>query len=591
MIAGMQECPLLICRFLRSQSLPEIAARTPESQVLRVSDKTLVCQFVADLPERRDAGIGCVKKMRDAYCGKARAGCIIILMRPVYVAGVGMTKFGKSSRSLVELLCEAATHALETSAVQEVDAMYIGVMNPEEFTGESNIASQVADELGLTGRPALRVETASSAGAAALHTAFQAVASGYHRHVLVLGGEKMTHLSTHETTRILAEVIDEQERRCGATMPALAGMITEKYRKKFRFSRSRLEQMLCRVAVKNHLNGSYNPYAQFQELISKERYFSSKFVSTPLRLFDCSPITDGAASVLLTSEPTDIFVSGIGQATGTLSLRERDSLTSFSATRAAASMAYQMAGISPGDIDFAEVHDAFTSFEIISTEDLGFFPPGKGGLALEAGETGPEGILPINPSGGLKARGHPVGASGVAQVVEAVSRLRGNSTAKSRRDPKRALCQSIGGLGTNNFVTILERADGSASVKSPQTLTPYSQLGQRICRHGTAQQPSSDRGYIETFTILYVTPDGFPSPLALALIRNRDGSLFMAQGENINSLRIGREVYLRKAGGSYLFTVKSHLKTVTEAFTKLVRRMPFSLPRKGTVGLREEEIP
>src|SRR3972149_3203178 len=212
-------------------------------------------------------------------------------MAAVYIAGVGMTKFGKSSQTLAELFCEAAISALSSSPVQEVDALYIGVMNPEEFTGDSNIASQIAESLGVIGLPAVRVETASSAGAAALHAAWQAVASGYYRHVLVLGGEKMTHLSTSATTRILAEVIDREERRCGATMPALAAMITERYRKRYRLSRSRLERILCRVAMKNHLNGSRNPYAQFQQAITEQTYFSSKFVSTPLRLYDCSPIT------------------------------------------------------------------------------------------------------------------------------------------------------------------------------------------------------------------------------------------------------------------------------------------------------------
>jgi len=234
-------------------------------------------------------------------------------MAAVYIAGVGMTKFGKSSQTLAELFCEAAISALSSSPIQEVDALYIGVMNPEEFTGDSNIASQIADALGVTGLPALRVETASSAGAAALHAAFQAVASGYYQNVLVLGGEKMTHLSTSAATRILAEVIDKQERQCGATMPALAAMITERYRKKYRLSHSRLEHILCQVAMKNHLNGSRNPYAQFQQPITERSYFASKFVSTPLRLYDCSPITDGAAAVILTAEKTDAVISGIGQ--------------------------------------------------------------------------------------------------------------------------------------------------------------------------------------------------------------------------------------------------------------------------------------
>ncbi len=494
-------------------------------------------------------------------------------MAAVYIAGVGMTRFGKSQQALAELCCEAASRALSDSSIQEVEALYLGVMNPEEFTGDSNIASQITEALGLTGLPALRVETASSAGAAALHAAFQGVASGYYRRVLVLGAEKMTHLSTSATTRILAEVIDRQERQCGATMPALAAMITERYRKRYRLSPARLERLLCRVAMKNHLNGSHNPCAQFQQAITERNYFSSKFVSTPLRLYDCSPITDGAAAVVLTSEKTDISVSGVGQGTGPVSLRERDSFTSFRATQIAAAGAYRMAGISPKEIDFAEVHDAFTSFEIISTEDLGFFPAGKGGYAVEDGKTAVDGRLPINPSGGLKSRGHPVGASGVAQVVEVVRGLRGSAGAKLKREAKRALTQSTGGLGTNNFVTIVERTD-SPPVKN-LWVPPSPSPGRK--RPSTRRpQPAtlSGEGRIETFTVLYVTPDGFLPPLALALIRDRQGSLFMAQGEDVSHLKIGREVYLRQVGGRYVFTVKSQLMKVREALKKLLSRVP-----------------
>ncbi len=498
-------------------------------------------------------------------------------MAAVYVAGVGMTKFGKSSQTLVELFCEAATSALSASPIQEVDALYIGAMNPEEFTGESNIAAQVADALGISGLPALRVETASSAGAAALHAACHAVASGYYRRVLVLGGEKMTHLSTSAATRILAEVIEQQERQCGATMPALAAMITERYRKRYRLSRSHLQRVLCLVAIKNHLNGSRNPYAQFQQPITEEAYLSSKLVSTPLRLYDCSPITDGAAAVILTAEKTEVVISGLGQATGPVGLRERKSFTSFRATRIAAERAYRMAGISPKEIDFAEVHDAFTPFEIISTEDLGFFPAGKGWRAAEEGKTAIEGELPINPSGGLKSRGHPVGASGVAQVVEVVRRLRGEAEAKLKREPSRALAQSTGGLGTNNLVTILERSE------RPQAQNPWAPAPARskpLQRQKSAPASVSEEGRIETFTILYVTPDGFLPPLALALIRDRAGQLIMAQGEDVSHLKIGREVYLRQLDGSYVFTVKSHLLKVREALKQLLRRLP-SLPAGG----------
>lgn len=492
-------------------------------------------------------------------------------MHSVYVDGIGMTRFGKDPRPIVEILCQAAQEALAGFAAERVEALYIGSMNPEEFTGESNIASQIAEALGLTGIPAMRVETASSAGAAALQAGFQAIASGYYRRLLVLGGEKMTHLSTSATTRILAEVIDKQERQCGATMPALAAMITEKYRQKFHLSQSRLENMLCNVALKNHLNGSRNSFAQFQKAITRETYLSSKLIATPLRLYDCAPITDGAAAVVLTSEKTDVRLSGIGQGTGPLSLRERDTFTSFPATRIAAARAYQMAGTSPQDIDFAEVHDAFTPFEIITTEDLGFFPPGKGGEAAVEGKTALEGPLPINPSGGLKARGHPVGASGLAQVVEVTKRLRGYGPGK--HEFMRGLAQSTGGLGTNNFVTILERTDSPAVAGVQRSASPPSLFAPpAIVKKATSPAPMSDEGQIETFTILYVTPDGFLPPVALALIRNRKGQLLMAQGEDDVQLKIGREVYLRRIDDVYLFTVKSQLQKMQESLKRLLWR-------------------
>jgi acetyl-CoA acetyltransferase len=486
-----------------------------------------------------------------------------------------MTKFGKDPRPLAEIFCQAGHEALAAFGREEVDALYIAVMNPEEFTGDSNIASHIADALGLTGIPALRIETASSAGAAAFQAGFQAIASGYYRRILVLGGEKMTHLSTSATTRVLAKVLDKQERQCGATMPALAAMITEKYRQKFRLSRSRLENMLCGVALKNHLNGSHNPLAQFQKPITREAYLASKFVATPLRLYDCSPITDGAAAIVLTNEKTDVRVSGIGQGTGPLSLRDRDSFTCFPATRLAAGRAYRMAETSPESIDFAEVHDAFTPFEIITTEDLGFFPPGKGGKAVTEGKTGLEGSLPINPSGGLKARGHPVGASGLAQVVEVVKSLRGQT--QSKRQFKRGLTQSTGGLGTNNFVTILERSDAPVA-QNPGLPFP---LPLPIARKKAAAPAQiSDEGEIETFTILYVTPDGFLPPLALAMIRQRNGRLLVAQGEDTAHLKIGREVYLRKIDDFVLFTVKSQLQKVQESLKRLLRRRTASRPKE-----------
>jgi acetyl-CoA acetyltransferase len=477
-------------------------------------------------------------------------------MIPVYIAGIGMTHFGKSPNSFVELLREAALLALANSRIHEVDALYVGAMNPEEFIEESNLASHIAEALGLTGIPAVRIETATSAGAAAFHASFHGIASGYYRHVLVVGGEKMTHLNTAANTRILAEVIDAQERQCGATMPALAAMVTESYRRRYHLSESRLQRILCRIAMKNHLNGSRNPYAQFRRAISQDDYFASKLIAAPLRLYDCAPISDGAAAAVLTAERTNVLVSGLGQATAPVSLRARPDLTSFPATQIAAKRAYAMAGLGPGDIDFAEVHDAFTSFEMISAEDLGFFAAGKGGEAVEAGITSLEGKLPVNPSGGLKARGHPAGASGIAQIVEAVKILRGKAPFKLKREPRRALTHSIGGFGTNNFVTVIERPPAKISARRPAIEPAAEPLHFRPLRQKRAPRRMAAEGLIETFTVLYVTPDPFAAPLGLALVRGQNGFRVIAQAKDVTQLKTGAAVYLRKVGGIYYCSLK-----------------------------------
>jgi acetyl-CoA C-acetyltransferase len=225
-----------------------------------------------------------------------------------------------------------------------------------------------------------------------------------------------------------------------------------------------------------------------------------------------------------------------------------------------------MAETTPQGIDFAEIHDAFTPFEIITSEDLGFFPAGKGGDAALAGTTAPDGALPINPSGGLKARGHPVGASGLAQVVDVFRRLTGQTP--SKREFRRGLTQSTGGLGTNNIVTIVERAD-ARKVANPWTPAPLPTV---VAQKSHSVQRETVEGVIETFTIVHITPDGFLAPLALALIRARDGTLLMAQGEDDTQLKIGQEVYVRGIDGLYLFTVKSQLQKVQEAFSRLWRR-------------------
>ncbi len=473
----------------------------------------------------------------------------------VFISGAGMTKFGRSKEPLEKMMAEAASSALRQAQLERVDAIYIGVMSVEEFVGDSNFATLLADTLGLTGIPSTRVETASSTGAGAFEAAFYAVASGHMKHVLALAGEKMTHLPTAKTTRILSEVIDRSERRYGATMPALAAMIAQKYAREFNLSPLKLEDILAQVAIKNHSNGYLNPYAQFRKIINKEDYLKSQMISYPLRLYDCAPVTDGASAIVLTAQPSPVKVSGIGHATDTAALRHRTSFTSFNSTKEAAQKAYAMAQINPSDIQFAEVHDAFTPFEIIGTEDLGFFSAGKGWKALEEGVTHLRGKLPINPSGGLKARGHPVGASGLAQLVEIVYQLIGK--AGRERQLERAevgLAQSVGGLGNNNLVTILERTDRKRIVKEGWSPDYYPEIS--VSKKGTDSPPTEGVGILETFTTLYVTPEGFLSPLTLGFVSTKGGEMVMVCNPDYRSpkeLKMGQRVYLRIREGLYVF--------------------------------------
>jgi acetyl-CoA acetyltransferase len=497
----------------------------------------------------------------------------------VYVAGVGMTKFGKSKMSLPQLMVEAASRALTDARVRAIDYVYIGVMSVEEFTGESNIAAVIADRLGLSGIPSSRVETASSTGSAVFESDFYAVASGYHRNVLIIAGEKMTHLPTAQTTKILAEVIDGNERKYGASMPALAAMITRRYQHDAQLSDERIQSILSKVAIKNHYNGSLNPYAQFRKVITKEDYSRSKWVSTPLRTYDCAPITDGAVAMVLTSEKKMIRVSGLGHATDTLAVRHRDSLTSFKSTRLAAWQAYNMAKVNPRDVSFAEVHDAFTTFEIIGTEDLGFFPPKEGWKAVEEGVTSIKGKLPINPSGGLKARGHPVGASGLAQIAEVILQLRGEMDPQRQIQGARiGLTQNIGGLANNNLVSILERTDRYRVI--PVYWKPLYDPG-NIDPQETPEDPASvDSGTLETFTTLYTTPEGMPSPLNLGFVRTQDGRMILARARAEN-LKIGQKVKVEKEGDLFYIQESPIPDKPFDGVKKWLHRTPPPPERKG----------
>jgi len=472
---------------------------------------------------------------------------------PVYIAGASLTPFGRREEPLVELLAQAAGGALAESGLAEVDSVYLGVMNAEEFTGEGNLATALADRLGgLGGAASSRVETASSTGAGALESAFFAVASGYRSAVLVVAGEKMTGLSTSRTTSILAEVIAPSERRYGASMPALAALVAGAYAEAHGVSPAELKDALAAVAIKNHGQGALNPFAQFQKAIDREAYLAARPVADPLGLYDCAPITDGAAALVLSGKRGRVRLAGVGHATDSAEVCRRGSLTSFNSTRRAALQAYAMAQVNPAEVDFAEVHDAFTLFEIIGTEDLGFFAPGQGWRAAREGRTGPEGALPINPSGGLKARGHPVGASGLAQVVEAYWQLTHQLPPERRLagEPEIALTQSIGGLGNNNLVTILVPAGRPLYPVGPwQSDFAPSLAPARPAP--PAEPPAEGFARLAAATRLHTPPEGFDAPLDLALAVTREGWATLCHWQDQEAPRVDQAVRLTLDQGLY----------------------------------------
>ena len=372
-------------------------------------------------------------------------------MSDVWISGAGMTRFGKRDESLPDLIAEAARAALSDAGIERPDAIVVAAMNPEEFTGAGNFGSLIATHLGLARTPALRVETATSSGLAAVYSGHAAIAAGFHRSVLVVGGEKMSHLPTPRVSEIIGRSIDPYERRYGTTMPALAGLVTRAAMHRHGLTLREFSQ----VAVKNHDNGARNPYAHFQQRVTIEEVMESRLVADPLRIYHCCPISDGAAAVVLSGESGRVRVAGIGQGMDSMAIRYRSDLTTFAATQAAAQAAYRMAGFGPERVEVAEIHDAFSPFELVSLEDTGLIPVGKAGRATLDGETALDGRLPVNPSGGLKARGHPLAATGIAQVVELTWQLRGQAAGRQVA-ARVGLAQSIGGLATNNWVILLE---------------------------------------------------------------------------------------------------------------------------------------
>lgn len=387
-------------------------------------------------------------------------------MEDVAIIGIGITKFGELwDSSFRDLFVTAGVRALEDAEVDggEIDALYVGNMSAGQFIHQEHIGSLIADHAGLVPAPCTRVEAACASGGLALRQAFISVASGIHDVVVAGGIEKVTDILSDQSSGALATVADQEwEAHVGMTFPGLYALMARRHMHNFGTTKLQMAQ----VAVKNHENGALNSYAHFQRGITVDDVLNSPMVTDPLSTLDCSPISDGGAAVVLARAEearnytdTPIHIIGSGQASGTLSLHDRESLTEISATIHASRTAFDMAGIEPEDMDLAEVHDCFTIAEIIGIEDLGFCEKGGGGRMVEEGETSLHGRIPINTSGGLKAKGHALGATGIAQAVEIVTQLRGEAGKRQTDGAEIGLTHNVGGSGGTGIVHILERGD------------------------------------------------------------------------------------------------------------------------------------
>ncbi|MHA1754606.1 MAG: thiolase domain-containing protein [Candidatus Odinarchaeia archaeon] len=385
-------------------------------------------------------------------------------MMKVAVTGIGITKFGKiENKTSRELFAEAVSKALEDGNVSEneIEAVFVGNFTADLFEHQGHLAPLMADYAGLSGLPATRFESACASGGAALRQGIFSIISGLHKVVLVAGVEKMTDLPTSDVTDALSVAADNLfEASIGATFPGEYAMIAKAHMDKY----GTTKEQLALVAVKNHHNATMNPNAHFQKEITIEKALNAPMIAWPLGLYDCSPISDGAAALVLTEKDlarkytdTPVFIVGSGQASDTVSLFEREDLTSLKAAKIAARQAYTISKLTPQEIDFAEVHDCFTIAEIIASEDLGFFKPGEGAKSLEEGLTQIGGKIPINASGGLKAKGHPVGCTGAAQAVEVVTQLRGDAGERQIKGAEIGLTHNIGGSGGSALIHIFRR--------------------------------------------------------------------------------------------------------------------------------------
>ena len=383
-------------------------------------------------------------------------------MRRVAVIGVGVTKFGKHERSSSELFAEAAADALADAGLpaSAVQAVYYGNVVGGETEHQLHTSPQAASILGLPAVPTTRIENACASSHVAFRHAVMEVASGTSDVVLVGGGERVLNVPTAESTEYFAYASDAAwEQTLGLTFPGVFALIARAHMQKY----GTTEAQMAAVAVKNHKHAVHNPKAQFQKEITLEQVLKSAYVADPLKLYDCCPFTDGGAALVLASEEVarrsrkPVWVLAAAAAADWMLMADKRDLSRVPATERAAAAAYRQAGIGPQDVDVVELHDCFTIAEIVATEGLGLFEPGAGGRAAAEGQTSLGGKIPVNVSGGLKAKGHPIGATGAAQVAEIVTQLRGEAGPRQVEGARRGLAHTLGGNTATVCVSLFGR--------------------------------------------------------------------------------------------------------------------------------------
>ena len=384
-------------------------------------------------------------------------------MDRVAIVGASMTEFGERDSWVRELLAEAGQACLEDAGVaaDAVEHLYVSNMASGEFEGQTGVPNALAHDLGAVPAYTARIDQTSSSGGAGIYAAWQSVASGASDLTLLVGGEKMTHRTTAEATDVIASLTHPCEYKHGVTLPSFAGLTARAYLDSYDAPR----ESLGKIAVKNHRNGLDNPKAQFRKEVDLETVLESPIVADPLRLYDFCPITDGSAALLLCPESVAeeyadeyAVISGVAGATDTHVVHERADPTTMGGVVESSRQAYEMADREPDDIDVAELHDMFTILEVLQFEDLGFAEKGEGWRAVEEGRTRRDGELPVNTSGGLKSKGHPLGASGVAQAVEVYEQVLGEAGPR-QVDADTGLACNVGGFGNCVTTTILEVAE------------------------------------------------------------------------------------------------------------------------------------